>query len=361
MDFFFNCSSCNTNYNFQESYCKYCLTKITTDQTRVFELIENVIEKRAVNTAMKRLIEDHLESHRKDIERETKMSYIIGRRAQLSQLKQKNDTMKQEIEADHEMIEAKKRYLSSRRNLLKKNKATYDNSDKSECTLLPERIERIRLDLNDNRMKLTLRRRQVIDQITNQILPIMQSPVEPDNVIIVNIVINDKKLQKYPKDIVSATLGYIVKLTDMIATVLSIPLPHKMRFIGSKSTIQQNQRKQQYPLYFNNKTKTRDYQKSLFLLGENISYLRFQQGILTPADTHLHFLHNLVELLASPNLGSSGPFTYQRLASGQSPATSTQYTTLDEGESKEEWEFIDFFAPTPDQPEEVVEQLERIL
>ncbi|EFA79160.1 hypothetical protein PPL_07985 [Heterostelium album PN500] len=317
MNFFFNCSSCNTNFNFQESYCKYCIAninntfltfnlwyhRITADQTRVFDLIENVTEKRQQNIQLKKSIECHLESNKALLDREAKIGLIIGKRAQLARLREQCDVMKREINDGNELIESRKKYLSARRSQLKKNKAIFENSDKSECTQLPERIERLRLDLTDNRLRLELKRKQNVDIITNYILPIMRSATEPDNLVIVNIVVNDKKLQKYPKDIVSATLGYVVKLTEMISLMLGIPLPHKMKFVGSKSTIQQNidVGKQPLPLYFNNKTKTRDYQKAF-----------------------------------------------------------TIYTTLDAEEYKEDWEFIDFLPPQPDQTEDI-EQLERIL
>ncbi|EGG17376.1 hypothetical protein DFA_08371 [Cavenderia fasciculata] len=378
MNFFFNCTSCNCKFNFQESYCKYCLTRYVCIVDRY--------------------------------KRNEKISNIEAKRFHIDQLKQRIESMKNNIENENKLLDVKKKYLVTRRNILKKNKQSFEENDTTEVDKLPNTIEQLKLDLNDK---------------------ILQ--------------------QKYPKDVVAATLGYTVKLIEMISIILGVVLPHRMKFIGSKSVIQnvdtpthrikpaggggiggslgsmsststtsatnlllvsggntgsqslpssvgsggipnttsstttvstikqdkqlekkqdkqeksQQQDKQQpfLPLYFNNKVKSKDYQKALYLLGENIAYLRFQQGLLTPKESHSYFLQNIMELINSSNLGKNGPFTYEKgLDSAHSPTSSSMIYTniIDDEESKEDWEIINFLPPPPNNTEDI-EHMERIL
>ena len=85
------------------------------------------------------------------------------------------------------------------------------------------------------------------------------------------------------EDVVSAALGYVARLVDMLQYYLSVPLPYPLSAFGSKSLIQDlisilqdNQRT--FPLFMKGTVRFRfDY--GVFLLNKNIECLAESQGL----------------------------------------------------------------------------------
>jgi hypothetical protein len=85
------------------------------------------------------------------------------------------------------------------------------------------------------------------------------------------------------EDVVSAALGYVARLVDMLQYYLSVPLPYPISAFGSRSLIQDlisilqdNQRT--FPLYMKGTVRFRfDY--GVFLLNKNIECLAESQGL----------------------------------------------------------------------------------
>ncbi|KAG0651958.1 UV radiation resistance associated [Hyphodiscus hymeniophilus] len=85
------------------------------------------------------------------------------------------------------------------------------------------------------------------------------------------------------EDVISAALGYVARLVDMLQYYLSVPLPYPISAFGSRSLIQDlisilqdNQRT--FPLYMKGTVRFRfDY--GVFLLNKNIECLAESQGL----------------------------------------------------------------------------------
>jgi len=331
MNFFFNCCTCNSKINFQETYCESCLHRMHSDQSRVMELLQDIFEKRQSNVNAKKQIQEiipHLEKHNQI---EGKITYLKSKRLQLESLREKINNLKGEIEKDNKTIDAKKKYLSTRRSNLKKSKLSFENvNSNTDFLSLESDIQSKKLLVNEKTTTLENLKKQRIDKIVNNTMKIQISQSNPDHFIIVNIVINDKTLLKFPKDIVFTSLGYLVKILNLVTGVLGITLPYQMIYKGSKSLIQHDEKIKEYPLYYQHKTKSRDFQKALFLLGENIIFLRLYHGLNTSKEMSTFFIKNLYELFKSPNLGK-----VQKISE-----ISSMSTDIYDDTREDEWEVV---------------------
>lgn len=109
------------------------------------------------------------------------------------------------------------------------------------------------------------------------------------------------------EDVISAALGYVARLVDMLQYYLSVPIPYPVQPFGSRSTIQDrisilpdNQRL--FPLYMKGTIRFRfDY--GVFLLNKDIEALAESQG-LKLIDIR-HTLPNLKYLLYVASAGTS--------------------------------------------------------
>lgn len=112
-------------------------------------------------------------------------------------------------------------------------------------------------------------------------------PIEPTShallFTICGLPLPNTSYENTDEDVISAALGYVARLVDMLQYYLSIPLPYPISPYGSKSLIhdqisilQDNQRT--FPLYLKSTIPFRfDY--GVFLLNKNIEYLAESQGL----------------------------------------------------------------------------------
>lgn len=112
-------------------------------------------------------------------------------------------------------------------------------------------------------------------------------PIEPTDhqllFTICNLPLPNSTFEDVDEDIVSAALGYVARLVDMLQYYLAVPLPYPITSHGSKSIIhdtisilQDNQRT--FPLYMKHTVRFRfDY--GVFLLNKNIECLAESQGL----------------------------------------------------------------------------------
>ncbi|EGC34507.1 hypothetical protein DICPUDRAFT_94784 [Dictyostelium purpureum] len=318
MNFFFNCCTCNNKFNFHESYCESCLQRIKNDQSKVFDLIQSVFDKKRANVEYRtRIINDIQDpSNRLKETINIKSTYLESRKQQLEVLKNKIQNLKVIVNKDNGYIDVKKKYLSTRRSSLKKNKQSFENANNDDNNnnnnsntnnsvfiSLSEEIQKKKEQSAIENNQLQIIKRTKVDQLANVVkLQISLNPNNPDHYLLFNMVLNDNQLLKFPKDIIFTTLGYISKIVFLISSILGITLPYHLNYKGSKSTIHHNLKSKDYPLFYH-KTKSREFQKALYLLGENISFLRFYHGLSSPKESNLLFLKNVCELVKSPNLG----------------------------------------------------------
>ncbi|EAL65527.1 hypothetical protein ACTFIW_001602 [Dictyostelium discoideum] len=307
MNFFFNCCSCNNRFNFQESYCEPCLQRIKNDQSRVFELIQSIFDKKKANLIAKNKILESISQPKNQLQEQIdiKKTYLESKKIQIEILKNKIQTLKTTVIKDNGLIDVKKKYLSTRRSSLKKNKISFEavNNSKSGFSSLTDEIQKKKDQLTAENTSLQIVKRSKIEQLTNSMTRLQLNPTTPDHFFLFNMVLNDQQLLKFPKDVIFTTLGYISKIVVLISGILGITLPYHLLSKGSKSTIHHNMKSKDYPLYYQQKTKSREFQKALHLLGENIIFLRYYHGIQTPKESNLLFLKNIYELIKSNNLG----------------------------------------------------------
>ena len=112
-------------------------------------------------------------------------------------------------------------------------------------------------------------------------------PVEPTNhpllFTICGLPLPNTSFDDADDDVISAALGYVARLVDMLQYYLSVPLPYPISSFGSRSLIQDlisilqnNQRT--FPLYMKGTVRFRfDY--GVFLLNKNIECLAESQGL----------------------------------------------------------------------------------
>lgn len=112
-------------------------------------------------------------------------------------------------------------------------------------------------------------------------------PIEPTShtllFTICGLPLPNSTFEDADEDIVSAALGYVARLVDMLQYYLSVPLPYPISPYGSRSIIQDfisilqdNQRT--FPLYMKGTVRFRfDY--GVFLLNKNIERLAESQGL----------------------------------------------------------------------------------
>ncbi|KAF2076030.1 hypothetical protein CYY_002644 [Polysphondylium violaceum] len=303
-----------------------------SDQSRVNELLQEIFEKRKLNVVAKKQIQEIIPTLEKQNQIEGKITYLKSKRLQLEKLREKINSLKGDIDKDNKFIDAKKKYLSSRRSNLKKSKVSFENvNSNTDFLSIESDIQSKKQLVNEKNMTLESLKKQRIEKIVNNTMKIQISQSNPDHFIIVNIVINDKTLLKFPKDIVFTSLGYLVKILNLVTGVLGITLPYQMIYKGSKSLIQNDEKIKEYPLFYQHKTKSRDFQKALFLLGENIIFLRLYHGLSTPKEMSTYFIKNLYELFKSPNLGK-----VQKI----SEISSSMSTDIYDDTKEDEWEVV---------------------
>jgi hypothetical protein len=147
---------------------------------------------------------------------------------------------------------------------------------------------------------------------------------------IVKILVNDR-INKNGVAQIGKALAYVVYVLNVVASYLSIQLPHKMIYHGSTSTIAVNHSdKLVLPLYYNANYLTNNEQTQfasaikeysiqnmtdLFTLGltklnENINSLLLNQGIMISNFNTNNFGFNLLCLYQTPTIGTVGPYTY---------------------------------------------------
>jgi len=138
------------------------------------------------------------------------------------------------------------------------------------------------------------------------------------------------KMSKNDKDTIGTALGHIVLVLDQMSSCLDVPLPNRMKFMGSYSTVYKGAEDAALPLYYNQSSSNQSINQvlekamkaysltnlmelftyGLGLLSENIVALCAAQGILvSPYHTH-NFAYNLLCLYHLPIIGHIGPLSY---------------------------------------------------
>jgi hypothetical protein len=170
-------------------------------------------------------------------------------------------------------IEARRKAIESGRTLQAKAQDDIDNAqDKlANCKTL---LSKTTLDLHGQR-------RRICEELTNIF------PIEPTDQTLLfkvcNLRLPNSLFDDVDEDLVSAALGHVARLVDMLQYYLSVPLPYPITAYGSRSIIQDfisvlqdNQRT--FPLYLKSAIRFRfDY--GVFLLNKNIECLAESQGL----------------------------------------------------------------------------------
>lgn len=107
-------------------------------------------------------------------------------------------------------------------------------------------------------------------------------------------------MEGIPSDLVSTGLGYLCHLVNLTANAVGVTLPYPAAFFGSRSTIHLSR----VPLYLEEGGgNLKEYQLGLHLLGVNVAYLCYTQGVeVTPEQLPQLFL-NMFRCLKSQQLG----------------------------------------------------------
>ncbi|KAH8813109.1 UV radiation resistance protein-like protein [Xylogone sp. PMI_703] len=171
-----------------------------------------------------------------------------------------------------------------------------------------EKLEESKKLLKSTSENIHGQRRRICEELT-QIFRIDPTPHTPllftiCGLPLPNTSFNDNDIDE---DVISAALGYVARLVDMLQYYLSVPIPYPVYSFGSRSTIRDpistladNQRL--FPLYMKGAIRFRfDY--AVFLLNKNIEALAESQG-LKVIDIR-HTLPNLKYVLYVASAGTS--------------------------------------------------------
>ncbi|PBP22487.1 UV radiation resistance-associated protein [Diplocarpon rosae] len=168
-----------------------------------------------------------------------------------------------------------------------------------------DQLSSCRALLSTATVDITGQRRRICEELMD-IFPI-EPTTHPLLFTICGLPLPNSSFEDADEDIVSAALGYVARLVDMLQYYLSIPLPYPISPYGSRSIIHDfisilsdNQRT--FPLYSRGTVRFRfDY--GVFLLNKNIEALAESQG-LKVMDIR-QTLPNLKYLLCVCSAGSS--------------------------------------------------------
>ncbi|KAI9047743.1 hypothetical protein LZ554_008453 [Drepanopeziza brunnea f. sp. 'monogermtubi'] len=208
---------------------------------------------------------------------------------------------KDEAPQAQEGLALAKRYVAAEKKLLKasiKRRADLKASISARSSAIKSGNEvqaKVLEDINNAQDKLTSCRTLLTTatadmngqrrRICEELLKIY--PVEPTTTsllfTICGLPLPNSSFEDADEDVVSAALGYVARLVDMLQYYLAVPLPYPIQPYGSRSIIQDlisilsdNQRT--FPLYTKGTVRFRfDY--GVFLLNKNIEVLAESQGL----------------------------------------------------------------------------------
>jgi hypothetical protein len=192
--------------------------------------------------------------------------YVSAERKLLKQSIRRRAEMKSSIAARSNAIKAGKQVQAQAQ-------ADVDNAQ--------EKLQSCRALLQTATTDIHGQRRRICEELLNIF------PIEPTDhpllFTICGLPLPNTSFDDADEDVVSAALGYVARLVDMLQYYLSVPLPYPISAFGSRSLIQDlisilqdNQRT--FPLYMKGTVRFRfDY--GVFLLNKNIECLAESQGL----------------------------------------------------------------------------------
>ena len=170
--------------------------------------------------------------------------------------------------------------ITARSNAIKAGKEVQEHAQENVDNA-QEKLQSCRTLLQTAITDMRGQRRRICEELLNIF------PIEPTDhpllFTICGLPLPNTSFDDADEDVVSAALGYVARLVDMLQYYLSVPLPYPISAFGSRSLIQDlisilqdNQRT--FPLYIKGTVRFRfDY--GVFLLNKNIECLAESQGL----------------------------------------------------------------------------------
>ncbi|EPE30712.1 hypothetical protein GLAREA_03679 [Glarea lozoyensis ATCC 20868] len=144
-----------------------------------------------------------------------------------------------------------------------------------------EKLSECRIMVGNTTTDIHQQRRRICEELLN-IFPI-EPTTSPLLFTICGIPLPNSQFDDADEDHVSAALGYVARIVDMLQYYLNVPLPYPITAYGSRSIIkdfisilQDNQRT--FPLYSKHTLRFR-FEYGVFLLNKNIERLAESQGL----------------------------------------------------------------------------------
>lgn len=192
--------------------------------------------------------------------------YVTSERKLLKQSTRKRAELKASISARREAIKSGEEVQAR----------TQEDIDNAQ-----EKLAQCRKLVSGNTTELHQQRRRICEELLN-IFPI-EPTTSPLLFTICGLPLPNSQFDDKDEDIVSAGLGYVARVVEMLQYYLSVPLPYPITSFGSRSiindyisTLQDNQRT--FPLY-NKGTLRFRFEYGVFLLNKNIERLAESQGL----------------------------------------------------------------------------------
>ncbi|RDW75972.1 hypothetical protein BP5796_06793 [Coleophoma crateriformis] len=170
--------------------------------------------------------------------------------------------------------------IASRREAIQKGEEL-ERRTQEDIENAQEQLQNCRNLLQTTIEKMRGQRRRICEELT-QIFPI-EGTDQPLLFTICGLKLPNTSYEDSDENVISAALGYVARLVDMLQYYLSVPLPYPISASGSRalirdeiSILQDNQRT--YPLYMKGTVRFR-FEYGVFLLNKDIEFLVESQGL----------------------------------------------------------------------------------
>mmetsp|Transcript_1770 Transcript_1770/g.2912 ORF Transcript_1770/g.2912 Transcript_1770/m.2912 type:complete len:386 (+) Transcript_1770:315-1472(+) len=283
---------------FQKSgqhFCAACVRQLVSDQRQVVnkqrfetvklgETVEAKLATIADDTAKRRLIkklQENIQMYRKQAQHA---------RGQLIK----------------EREELRKRQVSLRQRKQRVNEAKQTIS-KIHCLMTGDRgitgsmLQGLSMTLEDYSERVSMERKKLIMQLVD-LFPLESDGNADESIAKLPLPSNIKALQAMNEDARSAVLAIVVRVLHIASSYLSLTLPFRMEFLGSKASIGRWGDGEPQTMLTGTGLAL---ESGMIMLRKNVEALCFYQGIPTSFVKEWSLIHSLWQLFHSPSLGNS--------------------------------------------------------